>query len=501
MLLIQPPFTKPCEPSAALGQLTGHLRGHNVPCFSYDLNIECVHNILEQTPTADDTWSKRAYRHKSQNIQYISTPLQNFNFDKYSRAVSDINRILEIAGKQHGIQLTLANYGDPNLSPLKSGDLLYAAEHFQKNIFFNYFSKRLVELIEKHNPKHIGLSLNYLSQALSTFAIIGYLKHIAPEIKIIVGGGLITTWLKSPHWTAHFDGLIDHLIAGKGEDPLLKLIADQESRSEFLPDYSFINRDQYLSPGFVLPYAASSGCFWKKCSFCPETSENNPYSNQPSLKIQDDLAQLIPDTQPRLLHFLDNAMSPRLMEQLAANPPGVKWYGFARICEQLADKDFAIALKASGCTMLKLGIESGSDMVLEQMNKGITVDLVSRVLATLQMAGISTYVYLLFGTPAETLKEARQTMDFIVNHHKAVTFFNLSLFNMPIGSKEAELLQTNTFDEADLSMYTDFKHPKGWDRRKVRHFIDQEFKRHPSIVPIIRRNPAFFTSNHAPFFV
>lgn len=501
MLLLQPPFTKPCEPSAALGQLSAHLEGHGVACPTYDLNIECVHYILEHTPIPEDTWSKRAFRGLQKNIDFLTTPLPINNYDQYIRAVSDINRIIEIAGKNHGIQLSLANYQDPKLSPLKTLDLLYSAEHFQDNMFSPYFSQRITLLLEKHSPKHIGLSLNYLSQALCTFAIIGFLKHSFPELKIILGGGLITTWLKSPHWHASFDHLVDHFVTGRGEDKLLNIVSGTQTHSYTTADYQSVIHNRYLSPGFILPYAASSGCFWKKCSFCPETSENNPYTCQSTSRVQDDLAKLIPATQPQLLHFLDNALSPQLMSQLAQSPLGVKWYGFARICHQLADKDFALALKASGCAMLKLGIESGSDSVLEQMNKGINTELISKVLNTLHFAGISTYVYLLFGTPAEDYSQAQKTLDFITRHHKAVTFFNLSIFNMPIASKEADTLQTGSFYEGDLSMYTDFTHPTGWDRKKVRHFLEQEFKRHPAILPITKRTPPFFTSNHAAFFI
>jgi hypothetical protein len=58
---------------------------------------------------------------------------------------------------------------------------------------------------------------------------------------------------------------------------------------------------------------------------------------------------------------------------------------------------------------------------------------------------------------------------------------------------------THAFSEADLSLYTDFVHPAGWDRKSVRLFLDQRFKRNPAIAPIIRRCPPFFGSNHAPF--
>jgi radical SAM superfamily enzyme YgiQ (UPF0313 family) len=188
------------------------------------------------------------------------------------------------------------------------------------------------------------------------------------------------------------------------------------------------------------------------------------------------------------------------MAALTKEPPGVPWYGFARAGRQLADPAFCRRLKQSGCLMLKLGLESGDQGVLDAMDKGIDLALVSQVLASLKQAGIATYVYLLFGTPAESIVEARKTLCFIAAHHEAVTFLNLAIFNMPVCSPEADHLVLHDFYEGDLSLYSSFVHPRGWNRTKIRQFLDREFKRHPLITPIIQRDPPIFTSNHAAFF-
>jgi radical SAM superfamily enzyme YgiQ (UPF0313 family) len=188
------------------------------------------------------------------------------------------------------------------------------------------------------------------------------------------------------------------------------------------------------------------------------------------------------------------------MEALCAQPPGASWYGFVRFHEQLADPAFCRQLRASGCVLLKLGLESGSQQVLDAMRKGIRLELVEKVLEALKQAGIATYVYLLFGTPTESVTEARQTLAFTKEHHEAITFLNLAIFNMPLGSREADTLKAQPFSSGNLSLYQDFEHPRGWDRRNIRSFLDREFKRVPEISAIIQRDPPYFTSNHAPFF-
>jgi len=414
----------------------------------------------------------------------------------------DLNRVLVMSAKENGIALGLANYQDPTLSPLRSRDLIRAAEEPERNPFYPYFERRLMGLLEKEQPAHVGFSLNFLSQALCTFAMIGFLRQLRPELTLLLGGGLVTSWLRNPGWRNPFRGLVDHLISGPGEDPLLSILGAHVARGNHCtPDYDTLPVQDYLSPGFILPYSGSSGCYWNRCSFCPERAEANPYVQVPIDHLIDDLKNLVTKTEPVIIHLLDNSMSPALLKGFAENPPGAPWYGFARISRHLTDLDFCRALKDSGCVMLQLGVESGDQGVLDGMHKGILVSTASSVLRTLKKAGIATYVYLLFGTPPETITEARKTLKFTVEHSDAIGFLNLALFNMPVCGPLSGELETSGFYEGDLSLYTDFSHPRAWNRREVRHFLNNEFKKHPAISPILNRDPPFFTSNHAPLFL
>jgi radical SAM superfamily enzyme YgiQ (UPF0313 family) len=267
------------------------------------------------------------------------------------------------------------------------------------------------------------------------------------------------------------------------------------------PCYDPLPLEDYFSPGKILPYSSSSGCYWNRCLFCPERAEGNPYHPIPVDRVMLDLDILIKKMKPVLIHLLDNAIPPALMEKIAAHPPGVPWYGFARISRHLTDPEFCRTLKESGCVMLQLGLESGDQSVLDEMQKGIDLGLASEALKALKKAGIATYVYLLFGTPMETMAAARKTLEFTVRHHDEIRFLNLAVFNQPVFGQEVQKMERKEFYEGDLTLYTNFSHPRGWSRNLVRQFLDKEFKRHPAIAPILRRDPPLFTSNHAPLFV
>jgi hypothetical protein len=503
-LLIQPPVVKPSEPPAGIAKLAGALRRSGEKCQVWDANLEGLLGLMQGPPPASDRWSLRAFRNRTRHLADLREPAIYAHPDRYRRAVADINRLVERAAFAGSIRLTLTNYQDSILSPVKSGDLLRASRESEQNPFYPFFSQRLTQLVETEQPGIVGFSLNFLSQALCAFAMIGFVRRRWPGLTLVLGGGLITSWMHKPDWENPFTGLVDHLVAGPGETAMLSLLGAPETEisghQHSSPEYHLFPLPDYLAPGMILPYSASTGCYWNRCSFCPEKAEGNPYVAVAPAQVVEDLRALGEQTRPALIHLLDNAVSPALMEVLLKHPPGTPWYGFARIHQQLGSPDFCMALKQSGCVMLQLGLESGDQSVLDKEQKGIDLNLASQALRNLKTAGVSTYVYLLFGTPSETLTEARRTLEFTGGHSDAIDFLNLAIFNLPINSSQTRHLETKMISEGDLSLYTEFDHPKGWHRGQVRQFLDKEFKRHPAIGPILRRDPLLFSSNHAPFF-
>jgi len=498
ILLVVPPVAKACEPPAGVARLAAALKARGYACSLLDANLEGLLWLVGEPPAAGDTWTNRATRNRGAHLAALRDVKTYRTPARYRRAVSDLNRILAVSSRDRGAVVSLSDYHQASLSPLRSADLIAAAEKFQDNPFYPYFSRRLPELADGVGT--VGFSLNFLSQALCTFAMIGFVKRAHPAAKIVLGGGLVTSWLRRPGWRNPFGGLVDALVAGPGEEPLAALLGCEKAPDfPVPPDYSALPLREYLSPGLILPYSAAAGCWWNRCSFCPERAEGGEYRPLPATRVLEDLRQLTARTRPALIHLLDNAISPALLRGLADHPPGVPWYGFARIDEQLADLDFCRALRRSGCQMLKLGLESGDQGVLDRMVKGIDLGTASRVLSNLRQAGIAVYGYLLFGTPAETALEAGRTLEFVVRHREAIGFLNLAVFTMPHGADEAGDHATMPFSDGDLSLATDFRHPRGWDRRRVRQFLEREFKRHPAVAAILRRDPPHFTSNHAPF--
>jgi len=136
MILINPPVTKPCEPPAGLARLAGVLAEAGHPCRVVDMNIEGILEMLGSSTMGSDVWTSRAARNLPRNLDALRDKGTYRNFDRYKRCVIDLNRLLSVSAD--GARLSLSDYDEARLSPVRSADLLSAAARPENNPFYNY---------------------------------------------------------------------------------------------------------------------------------------------------------------------------------------------------------------------------------------------------------------------------------------------------------------------------------------------------------------------------
>jgi hypothetical protein len=503
MLLIYPPTARSTEPPLGIARLAAFLKGAGREAHCIDLCREGMDYLLGLEVAAEDSATQGAFRRKGRAAEALRDPATYSSPGRYARAVNDLGRALRASSNPSGAESSLADYRDIRRSPLRRADLLDAAAKYEENVFYPLFDQRVGAAADATRDGWIGLSICYLSQALCAFALIGFLKSTRPRMRIAIGGGLVTSWIAGGNLDPEeaFPGLVDAAIAGPGEAGLAGLFGLEPRRGGEALDLEDFSALEYSAPARIIPFNFSSGCPWKRCSFCPEKAEGLAYRGIPDSEARARLARLGEDYGPGLMHFTDNEISPLYLRMLAESPPPAPWYGFARFSKCLLDPRFCRALARSGCVMLQLGLESGDQAVLDRLGKGTRVEEIELILDNLASASIGTYVYVLFGTPAEDHDAAMRTRDFVARHSPGIGFLNVAVFNLPATSPEAKSLETRGFYDGDLSLYREFRHPSGWDRAAVRRFLSEEFEATPEIRGIIARTPPVFTSNHAPFFL
>ena len=212
----------------------------------------------------------------------------------------------------------------------------------------------------------------------------------------------------------------------------------------------------------------------------------------------------------RYIQLTDNAVPVNMLKVLAergAELNDLNWFGFVRFEPLLEDADFVARLAKSGCRMLQLGLESGSQRVLDRLGKGVRLESAARILKNLAAAGIASFVYIMLGTPGETEADAELTLAFLEEHAAEIDFMNISIMNLPRASGLLDDPEAYGISSAapiedvnPLGLYQKFSSQGDWNRAAARRFLERRLLASVAIRSIVNRTPPLFTSNHAVFF-
>ncbi|MDD4356698.1 MAG: hypothetical protein PHN98_05550, partial [Smithellaceae bacterium] len=242
IILIHPPIAKPSEPPAGIARLSSCLKANRIEHQVIDANLEGMLYLMRSSAkrgAPHSQWDMRSFKNLEDNLRALQSIGTFHNKSRYSRVVMDINHALNTAGKPYGATLSLSDYTENRLSPVNSADLIAATEHPESNPFYPYFSKRLNQALEE-TTGYIGFSMNFLSQAICTMAMIGFIKKQHPGLKIVLGGSLTTSWVQIAGRSDFFTGLVDEVVAGAGEEKLLDLLGAKDIQKTGYTDYSLM---------------------------------------------------------------------------------------------------------------------------------------------------------------------------------------------------------------------------------------------------------------------
>ena len=151
------------------------------------------------------------------------------------------------------------------------------------------------------------------------------------------------------------------------------------------------------------------GCYWGRCSFCDGSLDYiRRYEPNEVKTIVDRMEQVMAQTGEGGFHFVDEAAPPALLKEMALEilrrRLTVVWWGNIRF-ERAYTRDLCRLLKASGCIAVSGGVEVASDRVLGLINKGVTLEQLTRSANHFTGTGIMVHAYLMYGFPTETTQE------------------------------------------------------------------------------------------------
>jgi len=187
-----------------------------------------------------------------------------------------------------------------------------------------------------------------------------------------------------------------------------------------MPDYTALDiysYDRTLKGERLLSVLTSRGCPYK-CAFCNSIIWNGARKVRfrDPLKVSAEIQTLRHFFDVSRIRFVDDLFA--ITEaRVAALTKALKGLNIIYRCTARCNtftKSIAEDLAESGCVQVEFGVESGSDKVLEMMNKLQTKVDVRRSLAIAKDAGLVVRVYLIIGFPGETWDTVKETCDLML---------------------------------------------------------------------------------------
>lgn len=347
----------------------------------------------------------------------------------------------------------LARYGERLAASAPTFDLLAEALADEPTLIDEAIDELAAELYERHRPDIVGLTVPFPGNVYGALRIARAIKQLAPNTRIVLGGGYVNTELRELADPRVFDH-VDYITLDDGEAPLLALLehlrdprrplfrtfiregdrvvlATDPTRRDVpfteigTPSYAGLPLDRYVSLVEMLnpmhrlwsdgrwnKLTIAHGCYWKQCTFCDVSLDYIArYERAPADLLVDRIEQMIAETGQTGFHFVDEAAPPAALEALAnkllERGVVITWWTNVRF-EKSFTPELTQLLARSGCIAVSGGLEVASDRLLKLMKKGVSVEQVARVTRAFTDAGIMVHAYLMYGFPTQT---AQDTID------------------------------------------------------------------------------------------
>lgn len=353
-----------------------------------------------------------------------------------------------------------ANIADLNV--LFTEELFTAEENEKKKKkILNNAYKVLKKEVSKYNPAVVAFTL-LEPTFFNAIYLIKKLKTDFGKDLIIAVGGPHASYLQKR--ILDFK-VIDVVIPGEGELPLLELMQKIESGRSLhsssyytrgknkivggnnlkfikdlnsipFPDYSDLKFDLYPFPFIISIFGR--GCT-KKCIFCGVSNVYSYYRERSPDNIFQEIKRNVEEYGFRILAFTDSLLnanpklSNKICNKIIKENLDINW--MAEVHPSIPD-ELSKNWYKSGCRLLYIAPETGSQRIADMMNKGVNIKDAEKGIRNAHNNGIKISAWYIVGFPFETPQDLSETFTFMEKTKKhseeiLVSPFGLSI-NTPI---------------------------------------------------------------------
>jgi radical SAM superfamily enzyme YgiQ (UPF0313 family) len=293
--------------------------------------------------------------------------------------------------------------------------------------------RRVEEVLEALDAEVYGLSC-WTANRRGVALVAAAIKRLRPAAHVVVGGPHATPL--AHEMLAHhpaidtvsigesertFLELLDRLASGQSPAGIAGTAFRVDGAIEVLPDRPAIeDLDELASPHDYFDthiVMTSRGCPWR-CTFCgAEASWGRGYRAQSVPYVLDALERATARAPVKMIQIKDDTFTTnrkRIIEicrGIRARQIGFLWSCDTRV-DVLGD-ELLREMRLAGCERLSLGVESGSQAILDAIDKKITVDEIVESSALAKKYGIKLRYYMMIGNRGETRETFEETLRFL----------------------------------------------------------------------------------------
>ncbi len=326
-----------------------------------------------------------------------------------------------------------------------------------RDAYFEYYENDLLPRLEDFRPELVAMSCPFSPQVGTGLDLSRRLKERFPGLPVVMGGTGVSDAADLVLGDPRFYDYADFGIVGDGEEALPDLCDALQGKISLddvpglwrrdgdtviqprtfknvdldespTPDYTDVDFSHYMLPEKAGLYTTSRGCYYGKCTFCPESFRLS-FRMRSAERVFDDVKDLVERQGVKYLHFFDPLTPPatlaRVSKWVAEEGLDFHWYAEVKFDHIYTRPEFVETLSKGGCRQLQFGFESGVQRVLDRMKKGNRLDRIEVILENLTRYGITMAGTWFIGFPTETEEEARESWRFWRRHPDSM---HLSLY-------------------------------------------------------------------------
>ncbi len=299
--------------------------------------------------------------------------------------------------------------------------------------------RRQTDQLLQSRPERIGLSLMYPEQLHFGLALALYLRrHGGPSM--LLGGALLGA-IDGEALLRTCD-FVDALVLGEGEPAAVKwargaawsdmpgcLYRDDDSIRPSprrrqpvaldlcpVPDFEDLLPTRYFNPEPVIPILGSRGCLWRRCRFCAHNVSFGKYRVRDAAVLVDQVQHYQERHGATCFYLADQYVDAAALDafatELLRRQVRCAFHIMGRMTADYT-RELLFKAAAAGCVWISWGTESGSQRLLDLVNKGVELAEMERILRDAHEAGISNLAMMIYGLPTTTREDLQATFGFL----------------------------------------------------------------------------------------